>query len=510
MLDPSAKSTTGNPQFPLRVLRALRGSTHSTLPPTQTQTGKKPSHFPLAVINFRWVADRFFPDRAERNSNSGVTEMRAFLLSAILPTAICVSVSASAAIWYVDGSVSSSGDGKSWETALKTIQGGINAASLGDTVLVAEGTYLENIQFDGKNIILTSTDPLDSTVVANTVIDGNGARSVVMFDSTEEESCVLSGFTIRNGRAEAGPGIRGGSEELHTHATIQNNVISGNTGVGLQPVYGGAVAFCDGAIQNNTISDNSGDYGYGCGLIACNGTIRHNLITRNSGRGGLVDCNGTIVNNRICGNLTSGVGHCNGTFQNNTVAGNAGTGLYSCSATIRNCIIWGNRTLPGRQIGSSSEPSYCCIQDWTGGGTGNIRLAPHFVDTENGDFHLQSWSPCVDAGDPASAFSEEPQPNGGRVNMGAYGNTPEAASGSPDTDSDELPDEWELHWFGDLRENGAGDPDSDYISNLTEYHHARNPNSAADPRTNNATKDTWYVSIQEALSGCDDGDEILV
>ena len=48
--------------------------------------------------------------------------MKAFLLLAILLTVICVSVSASGATWYVDGAVSSSGDGKSWQTAVKTIQ----------------------------------------------------------------------------------------------------------------------------------------------------------------------------------------------------------------------------------------------------------------------------------------------------------------------------------------------------------------------------------------------------
>ncbi|MDP2898533.1 MAG: right-handed parallel beta-helix repeat-containing protein [bacterium] len=465
--------------------------------------------------------------------------MKAFLFLAILSTAICVSVSASAAIWYVDGSVSSSGDGKSWEKGLKTIQQGINAASHGDTVTVAEGVYLENIQFNGKNIILTSTDPLDSSVVANTIIDGNKAGSVVTFSGKEDESCVLAGFTIRNGSAEIGSGIRGGTWENETHASIRNNVVSGNTS------RYHAMAFCGGTIESNTICDNSGN-----GLRYCNGTIRENAISANSSSGlyscdgiverntisanaaagleqchgtvqkntisgnsqrGLDSCHGTIRNNVITGNSWGGLMNCNGTIENNTIHRNPAWGLHSCEGTIRNCIIWGNWPLPaGGQLWGCTEPSYCCIQDWTGGGAGNIPFNPHFVDAEKGDFHLRSWSPCVDAGDPASAFSEEPQPNGGRVNMGAYGNTPEAASGSPDTDSDELPDEWELHWFGDLRENGAGDPDSDYISNLTEYHHARNPNSAADPRTNNATKDTWYVSIQEALSGCDDGDEILV
>ena len=57
-----------------------------------------------------------------------------------------------------------------------------------------------------------------------------------------------------------------------------------------------------------------------------------------------------------------------------------------------------------------------------------ISKDPLFVDPENGDFHLQAESPCIDAGDPDSDYDNEPNPNGCRVNLGAYGNTDEAAS----------------------------------------------------------------------------------
>ena len=77
-------------------------------------------------------------------------------------------------------------------------------------------------------------------------------------------------------------------------------------------------------------------------------------------------------------------------------------------------------------------------------GTGNMTADPLFVDPDNKDYHLRStggrwdaenkrWvidsqdSPCIDAGDPASDYSNEPEPNGNRVNLGAYGNTPEAS-----------------------------------------------------------------------------------
>lgn len=55
---------------------------------------------------------------------------------------------------------------------------------------------------------------------------------------------------------------------------------------------------------------------------------------------------------------------------------------------------------------------------------------PLFVDSANGDFHLKNGSPCIDAGNPTDDYSKEPAPNGGRINMGAYGNTAEATKTS--------------------------------------------------------------------------------
>ena len=87
--------------------------------------------------------------------------------------------------------------------------------------------------------------------------------------------------------------------------------------------------------------------------------------------------------------------------------------------------------------------AYCCVE---GGatGTGIISSDPQFADPARLDFHLRSaygrrdpalgaWvsdsttSPCIDAGDPASTCVHEPQPNFGRANMGAYGNTESAS-----------------------------------------------------------------------------------
>jgi hypothetical protein len=316
------------------------------------------------------------------------------------------------------------------------IQPAIEDANDGDTIVVFEGVYFENISFNGKNITLLSEDPNDSNIVAATVIDGKDANSVVTFSGTESSDCVLSGFTITNGNASRGGGIYGKG----TVANIKNNIIIGNSAE-----YGGGLCVCDGTIQNNIIISNSATYGGG--LDHCDGTIQNNIIVNNSAR---------------CG---GGVGRCYGTIQNNTVYGNSATldggGLRYCHGSVRNCVIWQNTaSRSGSQImdcppGACATPSYCCIQDWVGGGIGNISADPCFVDAVNDDYHLKSqagrWDPnsetwvkddvtsaCIDAGDMSSPIGYEPFPNGGRVNMGAYGGTVEASKsyfGEPDCET---------------------------------------------------------------------------
>ncbi|MDP2897092.1 MAG: right-handed parallel beta-helix repeat-containing protein [bacterium] len=415
---------------------------------------------------------------------------------------LSVSSSLSASDWYVDISVTHSGDGTSWESAFKKIQAGIDAASDGDTAVVAEGTYAENIWFNGKNIVLTSTNPLDAGVVAATAIRRFGLAPVVSFSGSEDETCVLEGFTIRHGFADNGGGICGGTSGQRTHATIRNNVIRDNAATKEWPHgHGGGIAFCDGLIEHNRVIRNSARRGGG--LYECGGTIRNNVIVGNSAEidgGGLLSCHGAIENNTILRN-------------NGQLAG----GLSYCDGAIRNCIVWGNAGTS--QLSSCSDPTYSCIGLWTGGGVGNISLHPYFVDAAQSDFHLKSWSPCIDAGDPASPFSKEPEPNGDRINMGSYGNTPEAASASPDIDKDGLPDDWELEFLGNLGQGGTGDPDGDCVSNFEEYRRGLDPASrlvtwhvdaSAATSDDGTSWETAFHTIQEGLDAADDGDTVLV
>jgi len=130
-----------------------------------------------------------------------------------------------------------------------TIQAAINAASNGDTVQVAPGTYNENINFMGKAITVISTGGPQTTI-----IDGGQTATVVTFNTGEGLTSVINGFTIQNGFPSSGSmGDGGGILIDNTSPTIIDNIITNN-----QACEGAGMAILGGSplVQGNTISYN--------------------------------------------------------------------------------------------------------------------------------------------------------------------------------------------------------------------------------------------------------------
>ncbi|MHC4395065.1 MAG: right-handed parallel beta-helix repeat-containing protein [Planctomycetota bacterium] len=315
-----------------------------------------------------------------------------------------------------------------------TIQAAINACNDFDIVIIAPGKYSgpgnQDINFNGKPITVRSTDPNDPNIVAATVIDCEGERGFV-FHTWETPDSTITGLTITNGNGSLGGAIYCSN---NSSPSIINCVFINNSAA-----FGGAIV-CTNTntspkITNCTIKGNSALFGGG---IYCNGAspnIANSLIIANSAQ------KGAAVYSDNAGKPV--IENC--TISQNTASSSAG-GIYcyqSSNLTASNTILWGNSKPDIYVYSGSATITYCDIEGgWSG--TGNIDADPCFADVDDGDYHLksqagrwdvntQSWvlddvtSPCIDAGDPWTDYSNEPFPNGVRVNMGAYGNTPEAS-----------------------------------------------------------------------------------
>lgn len=262
-----------------------------------------------------------------------------------------------------------------------TIQGALTASAAGDTVIVRPGTYFEAaVDMFGKDIVLRSEKG-----PAVTTIDGMGLDSVIALQGGETAAAVIDGFTITNGSKWDGGGISIEEDTLGNPSspTVRNCVFENNIGVG------GA-----GGIH---VSDASTSLFENC-------LIQNNITVNYYGAGGAIfDSNPTFINCTIRDNTAPNWG--------------GGFAVWGTSQiTMLNCVMSGNSPdnftyvggPPPTPIleytlveGDTLEPWFsatCMDADplYATGPAGSAYLS-HLAAGQAAD------SPCIDAGDPATA-----------------------------------------------------------------------------------------------------------
>jgi len=335
----------------------------------------------------------------------------------------------------------------------------------------------------------------------------DNSYNVVVADAGVDPTAVLDGFVISGGNAWGGdlPKHRGGGMHIgpNDNPKIVNCTFNANSGF-----FGGAVFIggtSDSTFNACAFSDNYANHGGGVCIDLAAATLNYcgffgnetphgggamlatksdvelvNCLFAGNSATGTLSCGGgvhldgnvaSLINCVFSGNFAANQGGAvynnsaltvaNCTFSANASEAPAG-GLYTRQGgTITNSVFWDNEYLNGTaevaQIYNASSStltvSHCCVQNWTGEGSGNISSNPRFkqypspgsdgkwdgVNDDYGNLRLRSDSPCIDAGKDSAVlrvidYDFRSRIAGCRVDMGAYEATP------PDGDGDGVAD----------------------------------------------------------------------
>ena len=372
------------------------------------------------------------PDYATANwiSSNGNIDIDAGVTFAVICGAEAVTK------WHVATTGSDASGSGTLASPLATIQTGINAATDSDTVLVAAGTYKENIKLNFIDISIIGKNR------ETTIIDGDQKGTVVKFHRYHNHNkTVLSGFTITNGKGtvdEGGPwggGIEINGAGVKIKPLLRDLIIENNTalnGAGIH-LYNSASPNIENCIIRNNQAiypDPSGKWaaGTGGGISAdgYEGTMKNVLFAENSSlSGGAL----SVFN----GNTTLPVNIVNCTFVNNYSFENSDIFLDGASTLhVTNTIIWDDILISQLNGTVTLNVDNSLIQ---GGysGEGNLDVNPVFVNVDTtggikGDYHLKDWSPAIGAGTatgaPTTDIEGNPRPNpaGSNPDMGAFEN----------------------------------------------------------------------------------------
>lgn len=333
-----------------------------------------------------------------------------------------------------------------------TIQAAIDAGISGDTILLADGVFTGDgnwdLDFGGRSIVVKSEGGIPSRCTIHCQNGDAGYHRSFHFHSGETYGAVVEGITIQGGYIREGYGggilIENISSPTVKNCTIMENAIEGSGVYTPGYTYGGGIAILDSSplILNNHIRNNNTDppsvtdYAAGGGIYIQNGSpnisgnhIYYN-VTRFNG-GGIYSGNSApvIANNHIEGNdaygngggifITGDAAGSTATIQNNVIMRNEDYGIYCVSsepeitnntimenkfgglggsggAIVTNCVFYRNTMDQIRA--NNATVTYCWVE---GGyaGTGNINgTAIPFQSGPQGTYYLPDDHECVDAG----------------------------------------------------------------------------------------------------------------
>lgn len=334
--------------------------------------------------------------------------------------------------WFVNLNASGAGTGKNWSDAFTNLSAAMTAASSGNEIWVAAGTYIsgttdrdtpvvglgEEISlhggFDGLETELAERD-----VVANpTILDGEDNAYHVVVGAGD---AVLDGFTITGGNANStGDNGRGAGVFLDgismtvSHCIIEHNYAEFGAGI---YANSDTSTISTTTLRLNETGSTGYSYSGGGGMLAMNSSITQitdcHFFQNQSARygGGLLVYNSAITATRceFEGNMLVGYNNGGGVyvnnsgyatpppvfndceFEGNTSGYGAGMFLDGCLVNIIGCTFTGNiATMAGGAINTgnaSPNIQHTKFVDNRAGGGGAIYfyspMSGHSVDIFN-------------------------------------------------------------------------------------------------------------------------------
>jgi hypothetical protein len=206
-----------------------------------------------------------------------------------------------------------------------TIQTAINAATAGDIIIVAPGTYLETIDFLGKEVTLRSSDGPSATI-----IDGSGSiGSVVQCVNGEGANTILEGFTITRGNAEVG----GGMLNIGSSPTIIDCIFTdnhaGDRGGGMYNREGGPTVIASTFDGNSAVEMGGGMFNLQASPMVTECIFTQNSSNKGAGMRNYLNSHPTVTNSIFSYNY----------------AGEEGGGMdnrKNSNAVVTGCVFEGN------------------------------------------------------------------------------------------------------------------------------------------------------------------------